>query len=49
MWTKEGEYFTLVLEHTMDSSSSNMNMKENLFHYRLLHRIKKAQVNERKS
>jgi len=33
MQTKEGKDFTLVLEHTMD-------MKENSFHYRLLHRLK---------
>ena len=42
--TEEGKYFTSVLEHTMDSNSPNMNKKENLFHYRLLHRQKKAQI-----
>ena len=44
MRTKEGKYFTLVLEHTMDSSSPNMNMKENIFRYRLLHKQKKGQI-----
>jgi len=33
MRTEEGKDFTLVLEH-------KMNMKENTFHYRLLHRLK---------
>jgi len=33
MQTEEGKDFTLVLEHTMD-------MKENSFHYRLLHKLK---------
>ena len=33
MRTKEGKDFTLLLEHTMD-------MKENPFNYRLLHRLK---------
>ena len=41
MRTDEGKNFTLVLEHTMD-------MKENPFHYRLLHRKKKKAKCEKK-
>jgi len=33
MRTEKGKYFTLMLEHTMD-------MMENSFHYRLLHKLK---------